>query len=173
MNRELLIVDDDVPFRIRLSKSMEKKGFVVESFSNTEQTKRRIEEKKFDFAIVDMRLEDGSGLELIKFINSKSMHGLALEGGSWAQISDRYQKTSFKDVSSKDILDKVLNLPIHWWKYRSDSYAKHVGPFAQDFYKLFQLGHSDRHIDMVDADGVAFAAITALIDEYHGKINGR
>ena len=38
MNRELLIVDDNVPFRIRLSKSMEKKGFVVESFSNSEQT---------------------------------------------------------------------------------------------------------------------------------------
>ena len=71
MNRELLIVDDNAPFRIRLSKSMEKKGFVVESFSNSEQTKRRIAEKKFDFAIVDMRLEDGSGLELIKFINSK------------------------------------------------------------------------------------------------------
>ena len=34
MNKELLIVDDDVPFRIRLSKSMEKKGFLVESFSN-------------------------------------------------------------------------------------------------------------------------------------------
>ena len=70
MNKELLIVDDDSPFRIRLSKSMEKKGFLVESFSNSEQTKKRIAEKNFDFAIVDMRLEDGSGLELIKFINS-------------------------------------------------------------------------------------------------------
>ena len=71
MNKELLIVDDNVPFRIRLSKSMEKKGFVVESFFFFLQTKRRIAEKKFDFAIVDMRLEDGSGLELIKLINSK------------------------------------------------------------------------------------------------------
>ena len=71
MNKELLIVDDDVPFRVRLSKSMEKKGFVVEAFSNLAQTKKRIAQKNFDFAIVDMRLEDGSGLELIKFINSK------------------------------------------------------------------------------------------------------
>ena len=39
MNKELLIVDDNVLFRIRLSKSMEKKGFVVESFSNSEQKK--------------------------------------------------------------------------------------------------------------------------------------
>ena len=31
---------------------------------------QRIKEKNFDFAIVDMRLEDGSGLELIKLIKS-------------------------------------------------------------------------------------------------------
>jgi len=70
MNKELLIVDDDVSFRNRLSKSMEKKGFLVESFSSSSQTKLRIEEKNFDFAIIDMRLGDGSGLELIKYINS-------------------------------------------------------------------------------------------------------
>ena len=58
MNKELLIVDDDIPFRMRLSKSMEKKGFIVETFSNSAHTKKRIEEKDFDFAIVDMRLED-------------------------------------------------------------------------------------------------------------------
>jgi len=72
MNKTLLIVDDDLPFRDRLSKSMEKKGFVVESFSNTKSTSLRINEKKFDYAIVDMRLEDGSGLELIKLIKSKN-----------------------------------------------------------------------------------------------------
>jgi len=68
MNREMLIVDDDLPFRDRLSKSMEKKGFVVESYVDIKSTFKRIKEKKFDYAIVDMRLEDGSGLELIKSI---------------------------------------------------------------------------------------------------------
>ena len=70
MNKDLLIVDDDLPFKDRLSKSMEKKGFVVESFSNSKSSLQRIKEKNFDFAIVDMRLEDGSGLELIKLIKS-------------------------------------------------------------------------------------------------------
>lgn len=70
MNKSLLIVDDDLPFRDRLSKSMEKKGFIVESFSNSNVTSKRIREKNFDYAIVDMRLEDGSGLELIKLIKS-------------------------------------------------------------------------------------------------------
>ena len=72
MNKELLIVDDDTPFRNRLSQSMEKKGFIVESYSEVRKTLVRIKEKNFDFAIIDMRLEDGSGLELIKEIKSIS-----------------------------------------------------------------------------------------------------
>ena len=68
MNKNLLIVDDDLPFRNRLTNSMIKKGFDVESFTDTQSTLKRIKEKNFEFAIVDMRLEDGSGLELIKLI---------------------------------------------------------------------------------------------------------
>jgi len=82
MNKTLLIVDDDLLFRDRLSKSMEKKGFLVESFSNLKSTIIRINEKFFDYAIVDMRLEDGSGLELIKLIKSlnPSTRSLLLTG---------------------------------------------------------------------------------------------
>jgi two-component system response regulator RegA len=47
---------------------MKKKGFNVEIFGDIKQTKKRIKEKLFDYAIVDMRLENGSGLELIKLI---------------------------------------------------------------------------------------------------------
>ena len=68
MNNELIIIDDDLPFRDRLARSMEKKGFNVEAFGDSKNSKRRIEEKKFDYAIVDMRLDDGSGLEIIQFI---------------------------------------------------------------------------------------------------------
>ena len=82
MNKDLLIVDDDLPFRDRLSKSMEKKGFTVESFSSSKSTIERIKEKNFDFAIVDMRLEDGSGLELIKMIklSNSNTRSLLLTG---------------------------------------------------------------------------------------------
>ena len=69
MNNDLIIIDDDLPFRDRLARSMEKKGFNVETFGNVKLSVKRINEKKFDYAIVDMRLEDGSGLEIIKTIN--------------------------------------------------------------------------------------------------------
>ena len=82
MINELLIVDDDTPFRDRLSRSMQQKGFIVEKFSNYKDSLSRIMEKNFDFAIVDMRLEDGSGLELIKKIkiNNPSTKSLLLTG---------------------------------------------------------------------------------------------
>jgi len=38
----------------------------------------------------------------------------------------------------------------------------HIGPVAQDFYGAFQVGVDDKHISMVDADGVALAAIQGL-----------
>ena len=51
---------------------MEKKDFVVESFPSFNESLKKIKEKKFDYAIVDMRLNDGSGLELIKKIRQIS-----------------------------------------------------------------------------------------------------
>jgi len=72
MNNNLIIIDDDHPFRERLANSMKKKGFNVESFGDTKKSIQRINEKNFDYAIVDMRLEDGSGLELIKLIKNNN-----------------------------------------------------------------------------------------------------
>ena len=51
MNNKLLIVDDDTPFRERLSKSMEKKGFIIETFSNYKDCLKRCYEEVFDYAM--------------------------------------------------------------------------------------------------------------------------
>ena len=72
MNKSLLVVDDDLPFRERLSRSMEKKGFEVDSADSFASAAEIIEKKSYDYAIVDMRLADGSGLELTKKIQIKS-----------------------------------------------------------------------------------------------------
>lgn len=49
------------------------------------------------------------------------------------------------------------------WNYISrDDEIRHVGPMAQDFYRLFGVGEDDKHITGIDADGVALAAIKDL-----------
>ena len=67
-DKSLLIVDDDSPFRARLARAMEKKGFQV---TQAESVKKGIGEANKSppaFAVVDLRLGDGSGLEVIKEI---------------------------------------------------------------------------------------------------------
>ena len=66
MLKKLIIVDDDTPFRERLGRSMEKRGFFVNTFSTYQECLKHCIEVDVDYAVIDMRLEDGSGLELIK-----------------------------------------------------------------------------------------------------------
>jgi two-component system response regulator RegA len=71
-DKSLLIVDDDNPFRERLSRAMEKKGFVV---TQAESVKKGIDSLKITkpaFAVIDLRLNDGNGLEVVKEIQSSN-----------------------------------------------------------------------------------------------------
>ncbi len=68
-DKSLLIVDDDDPFRDRLSRAMEKKGFHVKSAKSLENAKQLVKSLAPAFAVVDLRLEDGNGLEVVKEIN--------------------------------------------------------------------------------------------------------
>jgi hypothetical protein len=76
--------------------------------------------------------------------------------------SDRNLKENFSEVNPREVLDKVAELPIARWNFKSDPGAPHLGPMAQDFHAAFGLGTDDKHIATVDADGVALAAIQAL-----------
>ena len=67
-DKSLLIVDDDNTLRDRLARAMEKKGFQVTQAENVEKGISRVNEAPPAFAIVDLRLGDGSGLEVVKEI---------------------------------------------------------------------------------------------------------
>ena len=67
-NKSLLIVDDDNPFRDRLARAMQKKGFEVFQAESVQKGIQSVIEKKPGFAVVDLRLADGNGLEVVKQI---------------------------------------------------------------------------------------------------------
>ena len=67
-DKSLLIVDDDGPFRDRLARSMEKKGFIVTQAEGVKSGVNKAIEIKPAFAVIDLRLEDGNGLEVVKKI---------------------------------------------------------------------------------------------------------
>ena len=73
-DKSLLIVDDNNPFRERLARAMEKKGFVV---TQAESVKKGIDSLKLTkpaFAVVALRLNDGNGLEVVKEIQNLNTH---------------------------------------------------------------------------------------------------
>ena len=71
-NKSLLIVDDDNPFRERLARAMEKKGFQVTQAEGVKKGIETIKIKKPAFAVVDLRLNDGNGLEVVKEIQNSN-----------------------------------------------------------------------------------------------------
>jgi hypothetical protein len=102
---------------------------------------------------------------IIMYTNSALLSGAQLVSGSgtWSSLSDRNIKANFVDVNSRDILARVMTLPIQTWNYKTqDASIRHLGPMAQDFYDAFKVGEDDTHITTVDADGVALAAIQGL-----------
>ena len=67
-DKSLLIVDDDNTLRDRLSRAMEKKGFKVLQAESVKQGIIQAKNSPPAFAVVDLRLSDGSGLDVVKEI---------------------------------------------------------------------------------------------------------
>ncbi len=67
-NNQLLLVDDDAPFLASLSRAMERQGFKVCAASSFSEALTLAEDAKLDYAVVDLRLEDSNGLELVKLL---------------------------------------------------------------------------------------------------------
>ncbi len=80
--RTLLIVEDDRSFLQRLAKALESRGFVVTIAESVAEGLRRVEQAAPAFAVVDMRLGDGNGLEVISALKRRrpEARGIILTG---------------------------------------------------------------------------------------------
>ena len=64
--RTILVVDDDATFRTRLAKALEARGFDTRAASNCTDAVQAAREESPEFAVVDLRMPDGSGLEVVR-----------------------------------------------------------------------------------------------------------
>jgi hypothetical protein len=105
------------------------------------------------------------GVYLYTSDNLTSGAYLSSGGSSWTAVSDSTLKRNIREVDYSQVLAKVAALPVSQWSYKSqDESIEHIGPMAQDFYRLFALGDDDKHINTIDPDGVALAAIRGLYE---------
>lgn len=73
-DKTLLVLDDDGPLRMRLSRALESRGFTVSVAASVEEALAMVRDKAPAFGVFDMRLEDGNGLAVVE-----EMHNLRPE----------------------------------------------------------------------------------------------
>lgn len=66
----LLVVDDDEAFRTALGGALERRGFSVSLAAGLKQAIGLAKEKIFEYALIDMRMPGGSGLELVRALRA-------------------------------------------------------------------------------------------------------
>lgn len=67
----LLLVDDDKAFLQRLARAMEKRGFAVDVAESVNEARMMVDANPPAYAVVDMRLEDGNGLDVVELLRSR------------------------------------------------------------------------------------------------------
>ncbi|MEL6365651.1 MAG: ActR/PrrA/RegA family redox response regulator transcription factor [Pseudomonadota bacterium] len=67
----IMIVEDDEAFRNRLGRAMERRGFVPTVAASVAEARAALADASPAYAVVDLRLEDGDGLEVVEMIRQK------------------------------------------------------------------------------------------------------
>ncbi len=67
----LMILDDDAPFRTRLGRALEQRGFKVDTLETVAEACSKIQTDPPAFAVLDMRLEDGNGMDVIDLLRER------------------------------------------------------------------------------------------------------
>lgn len=110
------------------------------------------------------------GIVIILFVGAVIVTGGGAAAAAPAFASDRNRKRNLIAVDNENVLDKLATLEICSWRYDWECDGiKHIGPMAQDFYSMFQLGDDDKKIGMVDSSGVLYAAVQELYTQLQDK----
>ena len=71
LEKNLLLVDDDNPFLTRLGRAMETRGFTVRLAGTVADGIAEVKKDAPNYAVVDLRLTDGNGLDVIEALHAK------------------------------------------------------------------------------------------------------
>lgn len=69
--KTLLVLDDDAPFRTRLARALEGRGFEVTAVGSVNEAIEIARQKPPQYAVLDLRLEDGTGLAVVEELHRR------------------------------------------------------------------------------------------------------
>jgi two-component system response regulator RegA len=113
--RTLVLVDDDKAFLQRLGRALEGRGFEVRMASSVAEGKAMVRQQPPAFIVVDMRLDDGNGLDVIEELRKVRSDSRAIVLTGYGNIATAVSavKIGASDYLSKpadadDILSALL-----------------------------------------------------------------
>jgi two-component system, response regulator RegA len=115
--RSLLIVEDDKSFLQRLARAMETRGFIVSTAESVAEGLLRVEKAAPAFAVVDMRLGDGNGLDVISAMKKRRPEARAIILTGYGNIATAVNAVKLgavdylaKPVDADDVVAALLAL---------------------------------------------------------------
>jgi two-component system, response regulator RegA len=117
VDRSLLIVEDDKSFLQRLARAMESRGFTVTTAESVADGLTQLETISPAFAVVDMRLEDGNGLDVISALKRRRPDARAIILTGYGNIATAVNAVKLgavdylsKPVDADDVVAALLAL---------------------------------------------------------------
>jgi DNA-binding NtrC family response regulator len=102
----VLIVDDEPNIRSSLEGALGREGYAVESAADLAAARTRLRES-FDFVLLDVRLPDGSGVDLMEEIAATAPDSVVIMMSGHATVTDAVRATR---LGAFDFLEKPLTL---------------------------------------------------------------
>lgn len=102
----ILIIEDDITFSLMLKTWLGKKGFEVQSAASVADARRRLETGGYALVLSDLRLPDGDGIELLKWLKTSHPSLPLIMMTSYAEIQTAVQAMK---LGAADYISKPLN----------------------------------------------------------------
>jgi len=81
---------------------------------------------------------------------------------TFISASSRAAKQDIVEIDERNILDRVAQMPIYEWSYKSAPASRHIGPMAEEYHEEFGLAGGGKGLAGTDMAGLSLASIKAL-----------
>lgn len=117
-DKSLLIVEDDHALRDRLSRAMEHRGFTVRTAAGVAEGKAIAKEAPPAYAVVDLKLEDGNGLDVVETLHQVRPESRVIILTGFGNIATAVAAVKYgaidylpKPADADDIMNALLAAP--------------------------------------------------------------